>query len=227
MNKRIALLYFSRQARVEAQEKTWFKGNATFKNRHLAKSLIEQSRKAIDESGFPVYHFHEGNQEGKTFGQRLANAYQELYDNGFDAVVSVGNDSPEIAQLDWGSIRSKLDSGKNVLGKSIRGGAYLLGINKENFQKDAFQELPWQSNRLFLNLYQQLNSAENQVVELEVLRDLNTFFDLKKFHSAKKTNSSLKKLFAELLIIKAKFYFLILSFISQNLRFAQLRAPPY
>jgi glycosyltransferase A (GT-A) superfamily protein (DUF2064 family) len=221
----IALLYFSRNADLESQKKAWFSGNATYKNKQLAKSLIQQSSQAVYQSGFPVYHFHEGNQKGENFGERLANAYQELYEKGFNAVIAVGNDSPEIAGLDWQQIRHDLQTGKNVLGKSCRGGAYLLGITRASFQKDAFQNLPWKNNQLYTELFRQLNSYE-EVVELDVLRDINSFFDLKKILFSKGITSLFRKIVTHLLKVEQNFQFSLPHFRSYLISDSRLRAPP-
>ena len=137
-NSSIAILYFSRYAGFEAKEKLWF-GRSSQKNKQLSAVLHRQSWKAIQATNLPVFHFHEGNQEGNNFGQRLANAYAELYKKGFEAVIAVGNDCPEIAKLNWHKIKMDLNAGKEVLGKSVRGGAYLLGITAKNFKKQEFE----------------------------------------------------------------------------------------
>jgi hypothetical protein len=221
----VAILYFSRHASSDAQQKAWF-GNLSQKNKKLSTALIQQSWNAIQEANLPIFHFHEGNQEGNTFGERLSNAFSVLYEKGFEAVIAVGNDCPEISQLDWNQIRTDLKSANNVLGKSIRGGAYLLGITSENFQKEAFENLPWQSNQLFDSLLDQLKTTSSDVIELQVLRDINTFFDIKKFRISAVLNSTFKSLIDSLIEIKRTFYFQISQPTFLLFRDTPLRAPP-
>ena len=176
--KKIALLYFSRQASAESRKKRWFSGNSSGKNRALASSLILQSLKVVQQSGFPVFHFHEGNQKGRTFGERLANAYQEVFDLGYDAVIATGNDTPEIAAVNWQAVREQLNAGNCVLGPSFRGGTYLIGLTVEAFQKNAFKQLPWQTNKLLVALQQFCERPAHAPIILETLRDLNSYHDL-------------------------------------------------
>ncbi|MEZ4774492.1 MAG: DUF2064 domain-containing protein [Bacteroidia bacterium] len=174
----IALIYFSRNTDAESHAKHWF-GNKRAKNRAIASSLQLQTSRIVQEAGFPVFHYHEGNQRGDTFGQRLAHAYEEVFALGYQAVIAVGNDSPELGQTDWETTAQKLSAGICVLGPSLRGGAYFIGITREAFHKNVFQNLPWKTNRLFEAL-RQFCSYKNQAAHLIApLRDINSLYDLR------------------------------------------------
>ena len=178
--KQIAVLYFSRSARLEGSAKAWFSGRAVQKNTALAEVLIQKTADALALANLPVYHCHEGKQNGHTFGEKIANAYQEVFSQGYQAVIAVGNDTPGLDQLDWASIKASLLNGQSVIGPSQRGGAYLIGIPKSNFSKAAFQDLPWQSSALMPALVNLCAANEINALCLPVLRDLNTGHDLKK-----------------------------------------------
>lgn len=143
-NKDIALIFFSRTSVDEAKYKFWFKGKT--KNLHAASLLINKAESSIQKSGIPVYHFHEQNQKGDTFGERIANAYQEVFDMGYEQVISVGNDCPDLEHINWKQISINLSKGKSVLGPDARGGAYLIGIQRKYFDKSKFETLSWQKN---------------------------------------------------------------------------------
>lgn len=174
----IAILFFSRTAAREGLKKTWFTGESYHKNKLLASSLIAQSLSAIEKASFPVYHYHEGKQQGNTFGERIANAYQEVFALGYDAIIGVGNDTPEIVQLDWGGIAMQLCAGNTVLGPSLRGGSYLIGLKAETFDRQAFEQLPWQSSQLFQALHDWCENNGTDPVLLSTRRDVNTYLDL-------------------------------------------------
>lgn len=108
-NKDIALIFFSRTSVDEAKYKFWFKGKT--KNLHAASLLINKAESSIQKSGIPVYHFHEQNQKGDTFGERIANAYQEVFDMGYEQVISVGNDCPDLEHINWKQISINLSKG--------------------------------------------------------------------------------------------------------------------
>lgn len=175
--KNIAILYFSRTAAQEIQNKDW-----SLESRRalsLANVLIDRTRVFLESTGLPVFHSHEGNQVGNTFGAKLSNAFDSLFESGFDAVISIGNDSPELDRINWDTIIKDLVQGKCVMGPSIRGGAYLIGLTRESFRYNEFQALSWQSSLLSDSLQKYFLHQGQEVRILEKLRDLNTIFDLK------------------------------------------------
>ena len=177
-NNKIAILFFSRNAKEESRKKTWFASSNRGENTAVANALINQSSDFLKKSGLPVFHFHEGNQRGNSFGERFANAYQDVFDRGFSGVIAIGNDSPEIVNIDLQEVSHNLILGKTVLGASVRGGAYLIGLTRESFHKSEFQNLPWQSGRLFSALRKTVGVNQNPII-LETLRDINSLNDLK------------------------------------------------
>lgn len=223
--KNIALIYFSFSAQQEVKRKNWFAQTSQKQNLEIASSLILQSSEVVQQSGFPVFHYHEGNQKGNSFGERIANAYQEVFDLGYDAVISVGNDSPEIAQTNWSDIRAQLEKGNSILGPDLRGGTYLIGITKEIFDKENFQKLSWQSKNIFQELYDYC-CCQSQPTLLKKLRDINSLHDLKK---AIQNFSFLPKLQKILLQLFQNTFFQKLfppQKISFSLNNQALRAPP-
>ena len=73
-------------------------------------------------------------------GARLAHAFSEAADEGVDKVVVIGSDCPEVSD---GLLRSAfwaLDDFDAVLGPSIDGGYYLLGVG--GFGRSGFRTFP-------------------------------------------------------------------------------------
>jgi hypothetical protein len=176
----IAILYFSLSAEAEACNKYWFSNHNHGDNRLFASTLISETFLSLKKSGLDIFHFHEGNQRGNSFGEKLSNAYEDLFNKGFDAVVAVGNDAPELAKTDWNQVILALESGKSVLGPTFRQGAYLIGLTKDHFQKDLFQQLPWQTRSLWDALFTFCKKSKEDVLLLQRLRDVNTLFDVYK-----------------------------------------------
>lgn len=197
-SNKIALIYFSRTEKAEAKAKNWIKPYRHL-NERLATSLICQSYKVVRSSGLPIFHYHEGNQRGATFGERLANAYQDVFDMGYAAAIAVGNDSPEIASIDWEQAIRYLQEGSCVLGPSLRGGAYLIGLTKAVFQKEKLSKISWQTNHTLANLIHYCSSENTPVACIDALRDINSFQDLLKTAKSSKINRAFKKLLLELL----------------------------
>ncbi|MEQ9438813.1 MAG: DUF2064 domain-containing protein [Cyclobacteriaceae bacterium] len=202
--EKIALIYFSRHATSEGRSKAWFSSALTEKNSSLASSLITQSTKVLRQAGFPVFHYHEDNQQGITFGERIANACQEVFALGYEAVITVGNDCPEMGNTNWHEIRQQLISGKCVIGPSLRGGAYLIGMTKKVFDKEHFQKLPWQTSRLFTALLEFCELPHESPCLLVSLRDINTLHDVKKLLKSEILDGNLKRTLLRLLFQKSK-----------------------
>lgn len=189
----IALIFFSRTEKAETKAKSWVKGHKRT-NTQVATSLIFQSSQLIQRSGLPVFHYHEGNQRGKTFGERLANAYQEVFDLGYTAAIAIGNDCPELASINWEHAIEQLYEGNCVLGPSLRGGAYFIGITATAFKKETFSKLSWQTNKTLADLISYCTSETNPVIYLGTLRDINSFHDLLKSAKSAQINIGFKKL---------------------------------
>lgn len=199
MKKRnnIALIFFSRTKADEARQKSWFRVKS--KNQELAQLLIERASSAIKASGIPVFHFDEQKQIGNSFGERIANAYQEVFDLGYEQVISVGNDCPDLKNINWEEITQALSSGKSVLGPDIRGGAYLIGIQKTEFDKTKFENLSWQKNTLYSAL-KEFCSSTSKLTELTQFRDLNSLHDIQIISFARNSEDHFFKLISRLLI---------------------------
>lgn len=174
----IAILFFSRSAKEEAMAKNWLKNKDSSANELIAQHLIDHSKLAIQKSGLPVFSFDSSRQIGSNFGERLANAFEQVFNNGYDAVISVGNDSPQLNEINWAEIIKALQSGQNVLGPSNRGGAYLIGMTKKAFRYNEFIHLPWKKSHLFNALNNFLKKNDVAVKLLPKYRDINSWYDL-------------------------------------------------
>lgn len=173
-----AILFFSRSGTAEAASKLWLGKKAGRKNVLVANKLIAHTKAVLAATGLPVYHFDENNQEGETFGSRLSNAFAGLFESGYEYVVCVGNDSPDIKGLDWQGIQLAVQNGNLILGPDYRGGAYLIGLPRELFDAAAFAGLPWQTPDLF-SVLQKL--GDDVVFLLDTLLDLNDASDLSRY----------------------------------------------
>lgn len=224
---KIAVLYFSRKAQDEAVQKQWLGRRGNTRDRAIATALIAHSLKAVEASGLPVFHYHKDNQSGDTFGQRLANAYEELFDQGYDAVIAVGNDTPELSAINWQEAISPLEAGRCVLGASLRGGAYFIGLTAAAFRKNVFQNLSWQTKGLFRELQAYCTCEEEQPHLLSALRDVNTFHDLLALARVKGVARGLCRFITRILLQKnSEFPFSFRDTLSSFASPVSLRGPP-
>lgn len=183
----IALIFFSRNAENEGLAKSWLGKARTRSNAAIAKALIDKAQSNVQKAGLDVLHFDERRQRGEQFGERLAHAFADVFAMGYRAAIAVGNDSPELGATDWAALKRALENGHNILGPTLRGGAYLIGMQAEGFLAADFAALPWQTVSLYAALSSQLCARET-VYELPILRDLNTLQDLKAYIKARPGN---------------------------------------
>lgn len=141
-----ALLVFSRFLEKELKEKI-LHGDKD-KNFEILRQFNKQLSKKVQQSRIPAFHFDDNRQYGDSFGEKLSNALKEVFDAGFQKVIVVGNDCPDLSVKDIHKASSQLSVNDIVLGPDLRGGAYLIGITRKAFNKTIFENLRWQTGFL-------------------------------------------------------------------------------
>ena len=110
-----AILVFAQSASRDALDKKLPGGECIFD--HLTRQTIHKAKR----TGLPVFHFDEEMQEGTSFGERLSGAMKSLFDKGFESLVVIGNDSPDLSTSVLRKAVSAFDRKKAVLGPSDDG----------------------------------------------------------------------------------------------------------
>lgn len=175
-SKGSAILFFSYSVSREAREKKWY-GQDMDKNRLLASALVKRTCHVLNESGLPVYHIHEGLQKGETFAERFNNAFGYVFDMGYDAVIALGNDTPDVNGLPWASIKSALRQDQPVIGPNVSGGIYLCGLTRDMWDQGVLTNIPWKTNQVFKSIVDTLG----QTFLLPVYHDLNNRVDIRRY----------------------------------------------
>ena len=216
----IAILIFSRTAKAEASEKRLLYRDS--KKKALASLMINRTKQVAKASGLPTFFYSENLQIGSTFGERFTNAIESIFNKGFEKVIALGNDCLSVSKNDILKAAQLLETTPSVLGPSTDGGVYLLGIQKQAFQKEAFLNIDWQTECVF----QQLSSLNKNIKILSTKADIDTPADL--VAALKSVTFRLKQ--AIICLIKDNFKALKLSFepIRSTYLMAckSLRAPP-
>lgn len=177
MNQSTAILLFSRGAAAEARAKAFGPGQ------RVAEGLIRRTERKLARTGLPVIRSDESNQQGSGFGERLAHAVQEVFDRGYARVIVVGNDCTSIQTSHLRSAAQQLETGKQVLGPDRRGGAWLIGLQRETFEAEGFRNLRWET----AGLYEDLTAFLPGVVGLAKLHDVNSLGDLRRLWTVLRT----------------------------------------
>ncbi|MEQ8704762.1 MAG: DUF2064 domain-containing protein [Phaeodactylibacter sp.] len=216
-----ALLLFLRNEQDEARCKPLAgsrKASAALFQR-LNRYTLKQARR----TGLPFFIIQGDQQVGATFGERFANAYQSVFDLGYERVIAIGNDCPELNTGLLLQAVHQLERRTMVLGPTRDGGAYLIGLQRTAFDRAAFANLPWQTDTVYVAL---------QALADHPIAVLSTSFDIDKTQTLRRqfwrVPAALRRVLSRLMgqEIAAVFQLHWTAFRSAFLRSIGLRAPP-
>lgn len=115
-------------------------------------------------------------QKGENLGERMKNAFIKGFEDGYERIVLIGSDLPDI---DSKHIENGLKGLKNndvVFGPAIDGGYYLVGMTK--MHPSIFDNKPWSESHLLDLTLKELKQENTSYTLLEALNDIDTFEDL-------------------------------------------------
>jgi len=179
-----AILVFANSSKQELLHKPLYKGEGLF------EALTQDTLQKVKKTGLPYFHISEKEQKGNSFGERFTNAIKTVFDQGFENIITIGNDTPQLQTAHLLKTETALASGKTVLGPSLDGGFYLMGLHKSNFDSEIFKRLPWQRFSLFKRISVILDLTDSILYTLPTLGDIDTIGDAKRLISFKKSISS-------------------------------------
>ncbi|MFT5736416.1 MAG: glycosyltransferase A (GT-A) superfamily protein (DUF2064 family) [Maribacter sp.] len=179
-----AILVFANSAAEELSHKAMPNGEVLF------QTLTQETLQKAKKTGLPCFHISEKEQTGNSFGERFTNAIQTVFEEGFDNIITIGNDTPQLKTTHLLKTEAALEAGETVLGPSLDGGFYLMGIHKSNFDKESFKRLPWQRFSLFNKISSLVELTNSLLYQLPVLSDIDTIKDVKRLAYFKNSISS-------------------------------------
>lgn len=134
-------------------------------------------------------------QRGKDFGEKFSDGIRQVFNSGYKKVVTIGNDSPDISPGIICDSFKKLETAKStVIGPSIDGGFYLLGLN--GFNPELFNKIKWHSEKTLSGLTKNIANLGLVKILLPRLYDLDSSSDINIWIKTKSVFSELfKKIF--------------------------------
>lgn len=125
-------------------------------------------------------------QFGSHLGAKMQNAFQTLFDLGYQNCIIIGSDLFDLQANHINEAFNKLERNNVVIGPAEDGGYYLLGLKK--VIPSIFKNKDWGTSTV---LSHTLKDLENYKIEfLETLNDIDTFEDLEKSSYYKLQKSS-------------------------------------
>jgi len=113
---------------------------------------------------------------GSGFGERLKNYFEWSFSNGAGKSIVIGADSPTLPTIYLEEAFSLLDGYEVVIGPSLDGGYYLIGMRKPH--PELFEHIRWGSASVFQETLFQNRHLEGKVAVLGPWYDVDTPEDL-------------------------------------------------
>jgi hypothetical protein len=199
LNYSTAIFVFTRTPEAEVCHKNFIEGASAKSNKKIVRTLIQQTVCTASKTLLPVFTIDETQQIGETFGERFSNSFQKLFDQGFEKVIAIGNDCPDLTVETLNKTIDELQQKQVVVGPSKDEGMYLIGLSKEGFLAENFSKLPWQRKGLLTKFIEQTLASSQSILLLSELIDLDNFKDVQDFIRKGKISGYFKRLILQLI----------------------------
>lgn len=146
------------------------------KNLPLAKEVY-YSEEIHQNDIWDASFYQKKKQEGEDLGDRMKNAFEEGFKNGYSNIIIIGSDMYDISSEDINKAFEKLNDYDFVVGPAEDGGYYLLGMKKPSYK--VFKNKSWGTPTVFSQTMEDLK--DEKVILLETRNDIDILEDLKEF----------------------------------------------
>ncbi|QHV93644.1 DUF2064 domain-containing protein [Spirosoma endbachense] len=189
---RTAVLLFSLPAHLDAVRKRLAicrgasETKGTKRNRAFWEAMQQLAVAKVRAAGLTCVHSTEivsTTDYSAPFGEQLRIAVRAVLTKGFDQVIVIGNDCPDLRVSDLRSAANALNQGQLPVGYDQRGGVFLFGLDRRilaNRPAHALANLPWQTPQLGAALTNFLSNSFGGVMTQSTIRtDWNNRSDLR------------------------------------------------
>lgn len=120
-------------------------------------------------------------QIGEDLGERMKNAFEKCFSDGFEKAILIGSDSPDLPREIIEGGFAALASVDAVIGPACDGGYYLIGFRAATYLPDPFSGIPWGTEAVLKSTLATLDGKGLKVNILPAWNDIDTYEDLKRF----------------------------------------------
>ena len=170
------IIFFTRTSNTEARSKKWHPSFST--NLKIANHLIGNTKDILLKTGYDVIVIDETAQRGETFGDKINSAFEDVFLQGYQSLVLLGNDSIGLTNECVTQSIKELSTKPLVFGSTSNDGIYVIGFQKTFFDnnKERISQLPWRATGLVAATSSLSDLSTSST--LPVLSDLNSISDL-------------------------------------------------
>ncbi len=139
-------------------------------------------------------------QEGWDLGDRMSNAFREVFSDGAERAVLIGSDIPEIDDDLLEGYFKMLRTFPMAIGPAADGGYYLIGFQKQRFDPRLLSGVEWSTELVFEQTLEKARSLELLCYVGKELQDIDTIEDLESILSSGFYSSTLTELISHYLV---------------------------
>ncbi|HUH27612.1 TIGR04282 family arsenosugar biosynthesis glycosyltransferase [Gelidibacter sp.] len=147
-----------------------------------ADRYVFYSENILKDDLWNIGTFRKKLQKGNDLGQRMQNAFMELFEMGYEKVAIIGSDLLDLEAEVVNTAFTQLDFNDVVIGPASDGGYYLLGM--KNLYPKLFENKVWGSASVLQSTLKDLQNSN--VYLLKELNDIDTFEDMRHYEQLKK-----------------------------------------
>ena len=175
MSNRSALLFFYRNSAKESK-------HDIVQSQKVFDALNDHWIRKLSIEHLDLICYDETIQKGKDFGTRYFNALKDTFDLGYQKVISIGNDTPQLSLEQILKADKLTQKGKMCIGPSYDGGFYLWALHRDDLQYVDFKAINWQTSQVFYQLRNQLKQNGIENYQLKRLIDIDDIRSLRKVY---------------------------------------------
>lgn len=116
-------------------------------------------------------------QKGSDLGERMANAFREGFEEGYQRVICIGTDLPDLNKELIMKAFDHFESDQVVIGPSSDGGYYLIGMDQ--CYPFIFENKTWSTDAVLDKTVEDLQGENMRFSLLEELNDIDTIEDFR------------------------------------------------
>ena len=120
-------------------------------------------------------------QQGNDLGERMEQAFEQVFKEGYDRAVLIGSDIPELSHAVIREAFAALDTYDAVIGPAADGGYYLIGFTAKSFVTSVFHHIVWSTSTVCDETLTRFKHSGKRVHLLPKLHDVDTQDDLRLF----------------------------------------------
>ena len=117
--------------------------------------------------------FQKIQQVNGDLGTRMTEDFRKAFEEGYDKVVIIGSDIPDLSVEIINEAFNSLNSNDSVIGPSEDGGYYLIGFNSDTSYQDCFKNISWSTDKVFAETVMCYRKGEIKYTKLRILKDVD------------------------------------------------------